>query len=139
VKVRRPKSVTLLVLGVLSIAGTSLVRFAASIEQWQYLSALPGVHPLYLTLSGLIWLLVWLPLSVGLWFGKSWAPFATGAASLAYTIYWWADRIIAANVSLGFYSGSPWHFRIIATVFLLGFVYWILTNAKAKAFFRRDA
>jgi hypothetical protein len=136
VRIRRPFSVTLLALGVLSIAGLSLVRFITALRQWDFLAALPGVSPLYLTVTGLIWTAVWLPLAVGLWFGKAWSRTATLFASGIYAVYWWADRVFAANVSLSYDSGSAWQFPSAATVILLALVFWTLTRAKAKAFFR---
>ena len=51
----RPFGVTLLALGVLSISVLNLVRLVLVISRWQFLSSLPGVSPLYIALTGLIW------------------------------------------------------------------------------------
>ena len=53
--VKRPWSVTLLTLGVLLITALNLTRFALSLREWTFLASQPGISPLYLAASGLIW------------------------------------------------------------------------------------
>jgi hypothetical protein len=136
VKRKRPFSVTLLFLGVLSIAGLHLLRFLMAVQQWQFLDSLPGVSPLYLAVTGLLWFTVGLAAAFSLWLGTPWAPWLTLAAALGYALYTWLDRIFAANVSLGIYDGFAWPFRLAATFGLLALVYWIVSRTPARTFFR---
>jgi hypothetical protein len=139
VKRKRPFSVTLLTIGVLSIAGLHLLRLIQAIQQWQFLESLPGVSPAYLAVTGFVWAVAGLTTAFSLWFGTRWARRVTLAAAAAYAIYNWADRIIAANVSLNVYEGFAWPFRIMATFALLGLVFWILSRQPARTFFRSNS
>jgi hypothetical protein len=139
VKRKRPFSVTLLAIGVLSIAGLHLIRFMQALQQWQFLESLPGVSPLYLAVTGFVWAAAGLFLVISLWLGARPAPRATLAAAAAYALYNWADRIFAANVSLSVYEGFAWPFRLAGTFVLLGLVFWILSRPAARTFFRSDA
>jgi fucose 4-O-acetylase-like acetyltransferase len=62
-KSKRPFSVTLFALAVLSIAVIHLVRFIQAIQQWEFLASWPGVSPLYLAVTGIVWLGAGLPLA----------------------------------------------------------------------------
>src|SRR4030042_4223594 len=73
-RISRPASVTILAIGVLIITVINLVRLILSIRDWEFLASWPGVSPLYITLTGLIWTLTGLILLWGLWREKNWAP-----------------------------------------------------------------
>ena len=126
----RPFSVTLLALGVLTIATINLIRFALTLAQWQFLNEILLIPPLYLAISGLIWGLVWLPIAWGLWRGYGWVPRLTLLATLAYTLYYWLDRLLLSNN-----AGSNWRFAIVFNIILITIIYWLLSRRKAKAFF----
>ncbi len=127
----RPFSVTLLALGVLTLAGINLLRFVVSLEQRKFLIEILPISPLYLTATGLIWGLTGLILALGLWAGRRWSVAGTGLASLAYSLYHWLDRLFV--VAEG--AGRNWLFTLALNIFLLAVVYWCLMNRKAKAFF----
>jgi hypothetical protein len=131
----RPLSVTLLALGVLSIASLNLLRLMDAVRLWEFLSKLLPISPLYQALTGLIaggagLILVW-----GLWKGRGWAPRFTRLVSLAYLMYYWLDRLLLSNADS---RRSNLPFSIGATLVLLALVFWILSRPKAKAFFGDD-
>jgi hypothetical protein len=138
-KTKRPFSVTLLALGVLSIAVIQVIRFIQALNQWDFLDSLPGVSPVYLAATGLIWAMLSLPLAVGLWFGQSWAPVFALIGVCAFFLYIWLDRLFVADLPLTLESGSSWHFSLAVTIIILAFTIWILSRPKAKVFFRREA
>jgi hypothetical protein len=115
---------------VLTLAGINLLRFALALQQWAFLSSLLPVSPLYLSASGLIWAVAGLALVWGLWLGRGWAVRGTQAAALAYSLYFWLDRIFIAEG-----PGRNWPFALAVNVFLLFIVFWVLSNRKAKAYF----
>jgi hypothetical protein len=139
VRRRRPFSVTLLSLGVLSIGFLNLIRFVEAIRQWSFLDGLPGVSPLYIAGTGFFWTAVWAVMAVGLWFGLSWAPFSTLLAALFYALYFWFDLIFISRVSLALDSGSAWPFRLLLTILLIALTLYMSYNRKARAYFRRQA
>lgn len=138
----RPYGVTLLALGVLSITVLNLVRFIMAIRSWQFLDELPGVSPLYLTLTGFIWALTGMALFWSLWRGMGWAPRLMQAVMLTYAAYYWLDRIFLAEraasslqESAGVFLPLNWPFTITVTALLMGFTVWILSRTDTKAFF----
>jgi hypothetical protein len=131
----RPLGVTLLTLGVLSIASLNLLRLVDAIRLWGFLGKLLPISPLYLALTGLIaggagLILVW-----GLWKGREWAPPFCRLASLAYIMYYWLDRLLLSNADS---RRSNLPFSVGVTLVLLALVFWILSRPKAKAFFGDD-
>ena len=57
-KPHRPASVTLVALGVLTIASLRLIRLVLAVLDWDFIGTLPGISPVYLVLSGLLWAVV---------------------------------------------------------------------------------
>jgi hypothetical protein len=136
---RRPFSVTMLAVGVLTIAGVHLIRLFQAINNWGFLAELPGVSPLYLALTGFFWAAAGFPLGLALLLGLAAAPAAARLLAAVYTIYYWSNRLIAAFTAGSIQaSGTAWGFAIILTVLFLGSVLWILSRPNVKAYFRRD-
>jgi hypothetical protein len=140
---KRPFLVTLLAVLVLIISCINLIRFIEAIRMWDFLASLPGVSPLYIALTGLIWALVGFPLAWGLWRGQAQAPKATRILTLVFALYYWLDRLlIAQNVN----AGSNWLFAAVATVVMILFIFWTLgrsqkyfgTTANQPGVFSRD-
>ena len=132
---RRPWGVTILTLFVLTIACLSLLRFALSLAQWQFLASLPGVSPFYLALSGLVWASLGFILFWGLWRRKPWAPRGVRWGAWLYALYFWLDRTFASG---WLKSGTPPEntlFTACLTITILAVVFWILSRSKHKAFF----
>lgn len=138
----RPFSVTLLALGVLSITGMNLARLVLAISRWQFLSSLPGVSPLYIALTGLIWGMVGLVLFWSLWRGLSWAPRLMQASMLTYAAYYWLDKIflaertaLSSQESLSAFLPLNWPFTITMTALFFIVTVWILSRPDTKVFF----
>jgi hypothetical protein len=131
----RPKSVTMLAVMVLILAGLNLDRLIQSLLQWNFLQALLPISPVFLAASGLVWGAAALVLFVGLWSGRSWAHGLARWGSLAFFLYHWLDRLLLENP-------VTWRFKtpffIGLTVLTLGLVFWILSRPKVKSFFRRS-
>jgi hypothetical protein len=134
----RPFSVTLLAIGVLTIAGIHLIRLYQTIQNWDFLAGLPGVPPVYLALSGLVWAVVGFPLGISLWRGDPTTLPAVRFITAAYIIYDWFNRLFAAYRSSSLSTGFAWEFSALITVILLVWVYWIVSRPRVKAYFRRD-
>lgn len=141
-RVVRPAGVTLLALGVLSIAGLNLVRFILTITRWHFLNNLPGLSPLYLALSGLIWSLVGIPLFWSLWRGLGWAPRLLETVMLTYAAYYWLDRIFLEEHMVSGTQGTleaflplNWPFTITITALIMLITVWILSRQRTKDFF----
>lgn len=131
---KRPFSVTLLTLLVLTITILHWIRFFMALSWWDFLETLPRVSPLFLTLTGFIWGVAGLPLIWGLWLGLRWAPQATIMVSLLYSTYYWIDRIFVANFAV---DRGRWPFLAGMTLLLLVFVLLTLTRSDSRYFFQR--
>lgn len=131
-KRRRPFGVTLLAWSVLIVTVINLTRLALALQNWDFLVELLPISPLYQALSGLFWGLIGLPLLWGLWQGKNWAPIYWGLALLAYSVYYWADRLLLPG-----YEGRNinWPFALGVNLFLLVWSLWVLSHPKASNYF----
>jgi hypothetical protein len=121
----------MLALGVLIFSGLHLLRFARAVALWGFLAELLPISPLYLALSGLVWGLAGLILTCGLWQGRRWASRATLPAVLAYSLYYWLDRMIL------FPQGGSlnWPFDTALNIILLIVIAWILSRRNSKVYF----
>jgi len=134
-KAPRPQNVTWLAIGVLSVTIVYAVRAALAIRQWAYLESLPlQVSPAYLLATGIVWSLVGLAITVGLWRGSSWASLAARIAAPTFGIYYWLERLILVSN-----PNEPYNRPFAITITLLSqiLVFWMLSRPRAKAFFRR--
>jgi hypothetical protein len=112
VKPKRPFSVTLLFLGVLSIAGLHLLRLLQAVQQWQYLDSLPGVSPALpgAHRAGMGW--GWRCSAAAFGLAWAWAPGLPWQLPCPMPLH--LDRpYFAANVSLDVYEGFAWPFRLM--------------------------
>ena len=127
----RPLSVTILALGVLTIAGFNLIRFYQAMRFRDFLSEFPTVSPLYLATSGLAWGAAGLALALGLWRGSALARRFALIIAVAYTLYYWIDRLWVSQPGLS--ANLP--FTAGLNLILLLVTAWILTRPGARAFF----
>ena len=134
---RRPRSVTILLAGVITIAGLALLRLAAAIQQWSFLSGLPGYSPFYIASSGMIWSAAGSALVWGLWRGAAWTPHLAKLLIPLYAAYYWFDRLILSNrqadrlVTLPVNAG----FALLVTIVSLVYCYWALSREKSNIYF----
>jgi len=138
----RPGSVTILALGVLIITVINLARLVLSITYWEFLVSWPGVSPLYMVLTGLIWTLAGSLLLWGLWRANNWTPRLMQAVALTYALYYWLDHVFLADHPVSGMEGARrallpvnWQFAAGATVLCLAFTAWTLSRRKVKAYF----
>jgi len=139
---KRPRSVTLLALGVLIITVINLARLVLSIRYWGFLSSFPGVSPFYLAITGLIWSVAGSFLLWGLWRAKTWAPRLMQAVGLTYALYYWLDLIFLKDHPVSGATGAirvllpvNWQFSVGVTVVCLAYMVWTLGRSKVKAYF----
>jgi hypothetical protein len=130
---RRPIRVTLLAMGVLTITSLHLLRLVEAVRQWQFLTELPGVSPLYLALNGSIWASAGLLLFWGLWRGHARAARFAPVYLLVFALYYWLDRIFIANPAV---SLTNWHVTAALTVFGLAYMFWALRARASRNYFK---
>ena len=129
---KRPLIVTSLAVVVLTISVLNLIRFIQAISLWKILMDLPGLSPVYLAASGLIWTLLGLLLSWGLWRGNARAPAAARILCVAYFIFEWVERFIMVRLGNEL---ENWPFFLAFTLLSLGVIFWGLSRENVRAFF----
>jgi hypothetical protein len=131
-KPRRPLSVTILGCLVLIVTMANWVQMWLSIKEWDFLVGLLPFSPAYLALSGLFWGLAGSLLTWGLWRGKAWAPRSTRLATPAFSLYYWANRLLLAG-----YTGrnANWPFVLTITLILVAWSFWKLSRPRIRNFF----
>jgi hypothetical protein len=143
--ISRPGRVTILALGVLIITIINLLRLVLSIANWDFLNSWPGVSPLYMVLTGLIWSLTGSLLFWGVWTAKKWAPKLMQAVALTYALYYWLDHVFLMDHPTRGVVGAQrvllpvnWQFAAGVTVICLVYVTWVLSRSKVKVYFDQD-
>ncbi len=130
----RPLSVTLLSLGVFILACTNLLRAIEAFSHWGSLAGLPGISPLYLALTGLLWVITGFPVALALWMGMRSSGWAARLFALAYTLYFWIDRLLVARSALSPDREPSLPFSIVLNLILLVFVLGVLSRRKVRLF-----
>lgn len=129
---RRPKLVTALSLGVLTLAMLQLARFGLSLS----LPSLPlSVPPIYLTLTGAIWGSGALVGAWALYTGRSWAPSFARWGFIAYALWYWADRLLLVRSD---YARQTIPASIAISVVLLIVGFWVLQVPKVRRYYREE-
>ncbi len=132
----RPFSVTLLALTVLSLSALNLIRFGAAIAQWDALAEFaPRPGPLYIMLTGLAWAALGFPLYVSLWLDRQAGYRAALPAGLAYSAYYWLDRLLLQERP----AQSNWPFALGVTVTVLCLATFVAFHPKSRNFSRRES
>ncbi|KAA3644578.1 MAG: hypothetical protein DWQ07_14255 [Chloroflexi bacterium] len=130
---KRPLSVTWLALGVLSLSVLQFIRFGMSLANWEFLAQQAlSVSPLYLALTGLLWALPSLVVAWSLWFRKRWADRAAIWGAVAFSIYYWLDRLLLGR-SEAAESNMP--FAIGMNIILLAIIVWVVQRARRRNYF----
>jgi hypothetical protein len=129
----RPIRVTLLAVGVLTITSLHLLRLVEAVWQWQFLTGLTGVSPVYLALTGLIWASAGLLLFWGLWRGHARAARFAPGYLLVFALYYWLDRIFIANRAI---SLANWPVTAALTIVGLAYTFWALMARASRNYFK---
>lgn len=130
---RRPFSVTLLAIGVLTLALVGLVRAGQAIRLWSFLTTLE-VSAGYLLVTGLLAGLAGLPSVFGLWRGTVWSPRYTIGYVSALLVFYWIDRIWMTQSQTTLVN-TPFAIGISLLIALL--TTWILLSKPARSFFSK--
>lgn len=126
---RRPKLVTTLALGVLTLASLQLIRFGLGLT----LPELPlSIPAWYISFTGAAWGFGSLFVAYGLFTGKTWAPAAARWGAVAMAVWYWVDRLLFAR--------SDYAWRSIPasaglTVVGLIAVWWILRIPHVRTYY----
>lgn len=133
---KRPLSVTLLAWVVLLLASLGWLRLIEVIRRWDFLQSLSPIPPvIYLAITGLVWGLLGAVLVWGLFLGRWWAPRLMQVSALAYSAYYWLDRLRIANPSA---IATRWPFALTLTLALLGYIFFVFSSKDTKLFFQKS-
>lgn len=129
----RPVIVTLLGLGVLTLAAVFLVRLAAGLRP----ASFPNTIPVwYLPLTGAIWGVGGLLLAYGMFTGRRWAPSSARLGAIAFTLWYWADRLVLARSDYALLTRpTDAAINLTAMVILL----WGLNRDGTRAYFGENS
>ena len=131
--VKRPWSVTFLVIGVLLLSAFYFTRLYAVVKAWGFWKQnLLPFSDWYLFITGLVWGVLFLILAVALWFGFPWGRSGMRIAAIAYLAYDWIERLILWKLNT---IGPNWPFLASASLVLLIWVLWVLSRPAAKIYF----
>ncbi len=129
---KRPVLLTLFSLLFLGIGFWNGLRIVNGIV---YLSVFQEYHaavqPIYLILTGALWLVVGLIVSWGLWKVKSWAWYLTILSIVCYGSWYWFDRLVIQT------PHSNWLFALAVTIIIAGFSLLYFSNPKTRDRFRK--
>lgn len=126
----RPLRVTLLAIFIFFVACWNGLRFAEGLFFWQTLRTY-AAHPLYIAVTGIIWLIIGSFIAWSLYTGKHWARQSSILCVIGYTVWYWFDRILLQA------PDSNWPFTISVNLLLLALITYILFSAKTKRYFMR--
>jgi len=129
---RRPFSVTILVIMVLIFTSLNALRAITAFRLRDFLTGLPlDVPVVYLTLTGVIWTALGVPLVVSLFLGYSWSrPLLRWAAGL-YTTYYWIEHLWVIEPGA---LVTRWPFALGLNLALIGFAFWVFSRPKPRDF-----
>jgi hypothetical protein len=131
-KTKRPRTVTILALLVLTFTVFNAIRFGAAISEWNTLISFELIpNPFYIALTGLFWAIVGLGLLISIWIGQ---PFARKAGMILiplYAGYYWLDRLVFQ--SSGLRENSI--FSVLMTLLVVFYTFIALSLPASKNFF----
>jgi hypothetical protein len=130
-RIPRPSRISILAIFILWIAILNGLRLGEAIYFWKTLDEY-RVSPLYISLSGTLWLIVGVMLVWGLWQRKDWGRKAVILGTLAYTSWYWFDRLVLQALH------ANWPFVLFTNIMLLLIIFYILFSQKTRRFYNRD-
>jgi len=116
---------------ILLIALIGFVRLNQAIVQWQFLSGLEGVSPIYLLSTGMLWGLFALITGLLLWLRWNQSNILVPAFFFSFSCYYWFDRLFMAK--------SPdrqvnWPFMLLLNLVALGWVFLTFQRPKVRQY-----
>jgi hypothetical protein len=109
-----------------------MVRFFATLRWWNVLSEFDArLSPLYLSLTGVGWVITGSVLLWGLFSGKRWTPQAILAAIFLWLTEYWVERLFFESPRANF------SFALIASVVLLVAALISTLNRPTKNYFHK--
>jgi hypothetical protein len=129
---KRPFRLICLVLIVAFYVVWNGLRLGETIFFWRTLEKY-GAHPLYIAISGGLWIIIGLLLAWGLWLGKAWGWAAAIGGTVGYTAWYWFDRLVMQK------PPANWPFVLGSNIIFLLTILTILFSRKTRRFFKRDA
>jgi hypothetical protein len=131
-KNKRPIRVYFLAVVVICLAAWNGLRLGEAIFFWKTL-VIYGAHPLYIGISGAVWLVTGLLIVWGFWAGKAWAWAVMLGGTICYTAWYWIDRLLLQK------PHANWPFVLIADIIFLLMIFAILFSHSTRSFFKREA
>ena len=128
---KRPICLLILMLLALSVSASNGLRLCESVFFWKTLKEY-GVYPLFISISGGVWLIIGLFLVWGLWGGKVWGRIAAICGTAGYTTWYWLDRLLIQKPHTNLL------FTLITSIILLFILLSILFSQRTKRFFQRE-
>jgi len=129
---KKPLSVTIIILLVLITGGLNLIRLIQSVKQWALLKEILPFPPLYLTIIGSFWFVVSVLILWGITRRKSWTIRLIQVATILYILIFWIDRSWLAVLESRVTNDL---FAVIATLFLGIFVLVSQSRREVKDYF----
>jgi hypothetical protein len=127
----RPISISILAIIILWLAVWNGLRLGEAIFFWNTIEAY-GTYPLYMSISGGIWLVIGLFLTWSLWQGRGWGRVAAILVSAGYTAWYWFDRLVLQE------PHANWPFVLIANIIFLLLIFFILFSRGIRRYFQKD-
>jgi len=131
---KRPLTVTILAIVVLTIPVMNLIRLWAVIRYWETLTKMgmrPG--PLYIAMTGLFWSIAGMGLFWSLWTGRSYSKIAALILVPSYMIYYWVDRLAFQN----YVPRENVPFSLAATILVVFYTLFTLLLPANQHYFSR--
>jgi hypothetical protein len=122
-------TVTLLGLGVLTLAAVFLIRLATGLRPPSFPNSIPAW---YLPLTGAFWGVVGLSLAYAMFAGKRRAPSFVRLTALAFTCWYWADRLLLARSD---YASLTRPADAVINVALMSLLLWGLSRGGTREYF----
>lgn len=130
---RRPFPVTLLAWLVLSLSVWGAVRLLATLRWWDVLNEFEArLSPLYLSITGVVWIVTGLVLLWGLFSAKLWTPRAIPVAVFLWLAQYWMERLFFQSPRANLL------FALIVSVVLIMVTIISAFNRKTNEFFIRS-
>lgn len=131
---KRPARLTLLLWLVFLLTAWNAIRLGATIAYWDLLTdfdSSPG--PIYIVASAMFWFICGLGVLILLYRRNPRALLATSILTVAYTIWWWIDRLLLQEN-----GQTNWSFNLVLTGILLLLTTCLIFNPTTRACFNQQ-